>query len=97
MDIIILIFLTIDIGKLAHSKGVNSLRWKIYNVLAFVIAEIIGAVIGVLIFGKDNLVSVFLVGVAFAIGGYYIVKAQLNKLPEYDDLNDDIDHLGKNN
>ncbi len=93
MDLIILIFLTINIGKLAHSKGLKVLRWKIYNVVGFVIAEIIGAIVGIIIFGKDNIISIFLVGLTFAITSYYIIKAQLNKLPDQN-LDDDINNLG---
>ena len=96
MDLIILIFLTIDIGKLAERKGLKTLRWRIYNVVGFVFLEIVGAIVGILLFGKDNLISIFLLGVAFAITSYYIIRTQLNKLPDHDELSDDIDQFGKN-
>ena len=46
-----------------------------------------------MIFGKDNIISVLLVGFAFAISSYFIIKAQLNKLPDHD-FDDDINNLG---
>jgi hypothetical protein len=46
-----------------------------------------------MIFGTNNLVSVVLVGVLFAITSYFIVKAQLNKLPDRD-IDNDINNLG---
>lgn len=96
MDLIILIFLTLDIGKVAQRKGLKTLRWKIYNVVGFIVAEIIGAIAGLMIFGKDNIISIFLVGLAFAISSYYFIKGQLNKLPDHH-FDDDINNLGRNN
>lgn len=94
IEIIVLIFLTRDIGKLAFDKGLKPLTWKIYTVVSWIIAEIIGVIIGVMIFGKDNLISVMLVGLTFAITSYFIIKAQLNKLPDQD-IDDGINNLGR--
>jgi hypothetical protein len=94
LEIIALIFLTKEIGRLAHAKGLKPLTWKIYTVAGWVISEIIGIVIGVMIFGQDNLFSIAMVGIAFAITSYFIIKAQLNKLPDYFD--DDINNIGNN-
>ncbi len=95
LDLIVLFFLTREIGKLAFKKGVKPLTWKIYNIVGWLLAELVGIVIGALIFGLDNLVSVQLVAFAFAITSYFIIKAQLNKLPDQD-LDDDIDRIGRN-
>ncbi|HEY8658897.1 MAG TPA: hypothetical protein VIL78_07655 [Hanamia sp.] len=93
IEIIVLIFLTREIGKLAHDKGLKPRIWKIYTVLGWFITEVIGIVVGVMIFGKDNLFSVILVGLTFAITSYFIIKAQLNKLPDQS-FDDDINNLG---
>lgn len=95
LEIIALIFLTREIGKLAHDKGLKPLTWKIYTVLSWIFAEIIGIIIGVMIFGKDNLFSIVLVGLTFAITSYFIIKAQLNKLPNQG-FDDDINSIGQN-
>lgn len=95
LDLIVLFFLTREIGKLAFRKGLKPLSWKIYNVLGWLGAELIGILIGAAIFGFDNLVSVQLVAFAFAITSYFIIKAQLNKLPDHE-LDDDINNIGSN-
>lgn len=92
LEIIALIFLTKEVGKLAEAKGLKPLTWKIYTIVAWVISEIIGVFVGALIFGTNNLFSVVLIGLTFAITSYFIIKAQLNKLPDYFD--DDINDLG---
>ena len=90
IEIIALIFLTREIGKLAHDKGLKPVTWKIYTIISWIISEIIGIMVGLMIFSKDNLFSIAMVGIAFAITSYFIIKAQLNKLPDYfdDDMND---------
>ena len=92
LEIIALIFLTREIGRIAQDKGLKSLTWKIYTVAGWIVSEIIGIIVGIMIFGKDNIVSIVLVGIAFAITSYFIIKAQLNKLP--DQFNDDINNIG---
>lgn len=94
LDLIILYFLTKEIGKLAHDKGLKPLTWKIYTVVGWLLFEVIGILTGVMIFGTDNLVSVLLLAIAFAITSYFIIKAQLNKLP--DRFDDDINNIGNN-
>lgn len=93
LELIALIFLTREIGKLAEEKGLKPLTWKIYTIISWIITEIIGIIVGVMLFGKDNLFSVVLVGLAFAITSYFIIKAQLNKLPDQN-FDDDINNLG---
>ena len=84
IEIIILIFLTREIGRMAIRKGLKPLTWKIYNVLGWLIFEFIGLLFGLMIFGKDNLITVNLIGIAFAVTSYFLIKMQLNKLPDQD-------------
>ncbi len=83
IEIIILIFLTKEIGKLALSKGLKPATWKIYNVLGWLVFECIGLLAGLVIFGKDNLISVNLIGITFAVTSYFFIKSRLNKLPDH--------------
>ncbi len=87
LEIIALIFITKEIGKLALRKGLPSLRWKIYTILAWVACEFAGIILGIMIFGTNNLFSVVMVGLAGAITGYFIIKSFLTKKP--DATNDD--------
>ncbi len=93
LEIIALIFLTKEIGKIAARKGLKPVTWKIYLVIGWLFSETIGLVFGIMIFGMDNLVSVMLVGITFAISCYYIMKAQLNRLPDQS-FDDDINNIG---
>lgn len=94
LEIIALIFLTRQIGRMAHDKGLKSTTWKLYTVLAWFAGEILGAVLGLMIFGPNNLFSVLLVALAGAITGYYILKLNLDKRPDIT-LDDDINQIGR--
>jgi hypothetical protein len=50
--------------------------------------------VGVMIFGMNNLISVVLLGFAFAITSYFLIKSQLAKLPDRN-IDDDIDNMGR--
>jgi len=93
LEIIALIFLTRQIGRIAHDKGLKSSTWKLYTVLAWFAGEILGAVIGLMIFGPNNIFSVLLVALAGAITGYYILKLNLDKRQDIT-LDDDINQIG---
>ncbi len=93
MDIIILIFLAIKIGKLATSKGLPAGKWKLYLVLAWIAGEFVGAFIGVSIFGADNQVSWILIAIGCALTSYFILYNYLKKLPDVIDDNE-INNIG---
>ena len=88
IEIIILVFLSIKIGKMAKKKSLKRNTWILYTVLSWIGGEIIGVVVGFAIFDKTNIISIMLMGIAVAIGGYFIIKHQLDKIP--DNVDDDI-------
>jgi hypothetical protein len=94
LDLIILFFLTKEIGKLASKKGLKPITWKIYTIISWIASEIVGLVVGIMIFGVNNLVSIILVGIAFAITSYYLIKAQLNRMRDKT-FDDDINNIGR--
>ena len=91
LEIITLIFLTKKIGPLAERKGLKSGTWKLYTVLCWFGAEIIGAVIAVAILGEESILLAVLLGIGCAVGSYFIIKANLNKWP---DIEDEIERIG---
>lgn len=93
LEIIALIFLTKEIGKIAAGKGLKPGVWKLYTVLAWIAGEFVGAVIGILIFGTNNFFSVALVAIAGAVTGYLVLKANLSKRTDL--LDDDINQIGR--
>jgi hypothetical protein len=94
LDIVILYFLTREIGKLAERKGLKAFTWKVYTVVAWILSEILGIIAALMFFTTDNIISIALIGFAFAITSYFFIKAQLNKLPDQGGLDDDIDNIG---
>jgi len=94
LEILALIFLTRDVGKIALKKGLKPGMWKLYAVLAWFAGEIPGIIIGVLLFGIDNLISVELVAVAGALTGFLILRSALLKKP--DTLENEIEQIGNN-
>ena len=94
LEIIILYFLTKKIGVLASTKGLSSGRWKLNLIFAWIVAELLGAFVAVIIFGKDNLFSALLIALACAVSTYYIITNYLNKLPDVVD-EDDVNNIGR--
>lgn len=94
IEVIALIFLCRTNGKLAAQKGLKPAAWKFYTVLAFIGTEILGAVSGVILFGKNNLVGIISVALVSAFGGYLIIKSILDNKPDCPD--EDINRIGVN-
>ena len=94
LEIIILFFLTKKIGLLAASKGLSPGRWKFNLVLAWIVAELLGAVVAIAVFGKDNLFSSLLMAIACATSTYFIISNYLNKLPDVID-EEDLNNIGR--
>ena len=61
--------------------------------MGWIVSEIFGMIVGLMFFSKDNIISIILVGLAFAVSSYFFIKAQLTKLPG-SGLDDDIDNIG---
>ena len=93
-EIIILYYLCKKIGKIALNKGLNAGRWKLYTVLSFLGAEIVGIGFGVALFGQNDLLGLGALGLISAFGGYLIIKVNLDKMP--DTFDDDVDKIGIN-
>jgi hypothetical protein len=92
LEIIALYFLCKQMGQLARQKGQPAGKWKFYTIAGWFIAEILGFIMGVSFFGPSNLIGLMLIGLISAVGGYLIVKAQLEKYP--DEMEDDIEQIG---
>jgi hypothetical protein len=94
LEIIALIFLTRNIGTLAEQKGLKSGPWKLYTVLAWVGAEILGIVIGMAIFGSESIFPAVLLGIGCAVTSYFIIKNTLSNKPDM--YEDEINEIGQN-
>lgn len=92
IEIIALILLAKDFGKVAAQKGLKPGIWKLYMVLSWIAGEIVGGIAGIMMFGTDNFFSVELVAIAGAITGYLIIKKSLINKPDM--MDDDINQIG---
>jgi len=83
IEILILFFLTKNIGVLATSKGVPPGRWKLYTVLGWIFFELVGFLISMAI--VQNILANAFFGMACAFTGYLIPKYLLEKMPNKTD------------
>lgn len=92
IEIIALIFLCMKNGKLAIQKGLKPNTWKWYTVLAWLVTEMVGVILGIALFGQDNLFGIMSLGLVSAFGGYLYIKFILEKKP--DAYDEDINNIG---
>jgi len=93
VEIVALFFLCKRNGLLALQKGLKSGLWQRYTVLAWIVAETIGALFAWGIFGKEDIISTASIGLASAFGGYLFIKSILEKKPDSFDEKD-INSIG---
>ena len=93
IELILLLFLSRNIGALAIKKGLPPGRWKFIMVIAWIIYEIIGMMIWLGLFGTGNLVGLMGFGLACAFGGYLTVRYILENKPD-DKIKEDINRIG---
>jgi hypothetical protein len=91
LEIIALIFLSWNNGKLAVTKGLKSGIWILYTILSWIGFEFTGAVMGILIFGTKNLLPVYFLALASGVLGYFFIRSLLQKKPDTTD--DDINRI----
>ena len=94
MDVFLLIYLAYRISLLAAKKGEPKNKWILTLVIGWVVGELIGVTIGLMIFEKENIFSWALVGLGLALTSYFLIFNKLEKLP--DNSNDDINNIGNN-
>jgi hypothetical protein len=88
IEIILLIFLTRQIGQMAIRRGLKPGGWKFKTVAFWILFEMMGVFTGVIMFGitKENILGVMAFSIACAFGGYLIVRKQLERIPEQESL-----------
>lgn len=84
LEIIAIFYLAGKMGELAERKGQKKGKWKTFTVLGWIGSEIAGIVIGIAVFGSENLAPMLLVGYTFAILSYFAIRQSLQKMPDID-------------
>jgi uncharacterized membrane protein YfcA len=89
IEILAIIYLCRKIGDLAEQKGLRRGLWQFYTVLAWIVGEIIGILLGIIIFqtNPDQLIPLVIPGYALAVASYFVLKAVLSKKPDRVDMN----------
>jgi len=80
LEIIGLYYASKTIGSLAAEKGYSSGLYRFLTFIFWFVFELIGLVIGILIFGQESLLF-YLTGIAGAVGGFFFLKYIVNNLP----------------
>ncbi len=102
VEIIALIFLCKKNGQLALQKGLPAGRWKMFTILYWLLAELLGVLLGVSLFGMPaqpftpgDLMGLSSIGLVSAFGGYLLVRARLENHPDAT-IDEDIDKIDVN-
>ncbi len=82
IEIFAIIYFSRKIGQLAAEKGLSANAWKWKMILAWVAAEIVGIIIGFVLFGSRSLFPAMLVGIGCAISAYYWLHSILSDKPD---------------
>jgi hypothetical protein len=82
IEIIVLLFLCFEINKITQKKQLPQRLWIIRFIVAWILSELLGLFIGLLVFGRDNLFSVSIIGVGFALTAFLMLKEYLQKQPD---------------
>jgi len=82
LEIIALIYLSRKMGELAERKGQKKGLWKLYTVLAWFGAEILGIVLSIILFKTDEMLALLPLGYGFAVGSFFLLKSVLVKKPD---------------
>jgi hypothetical protein len=81
IEIIALIFLTINIVKLAKQKGESPLKWGVRGVMAWLLGEFVGIALIVILVGQE-LLYCMIVGIGMAYLFFLLLKSSLSSKPD---------------
>lgn len=102
IEIIALLFLCKKNGQLALQKGLPVGRWKLYTILYWFLAELLGMLLWVALLGmpaqpftNGDLMGLLSKALLSGFGGYLLVRARLENMPDME-IHDDIDKVDVN-
>jgi len=96
LEIIALILLARQIGRMADRKGQKPGPWKFYMVMAWIVGEIGGMFFAIIAFNKNDYFGLLPFGIMGAVGGYLIVRAILSNKPDKPDEGFDFEKETRN-
>jgi hypothetical protein len=93
LEVIALIFIAKEIKKLALQKGLKPGVWKAYAFICWFVFEIMGFILGMLLFGNGNLWGLIFFALICAFGGFLLIRFLLMQKPDILQ-EDDINRIG---
>ena len=82
LEILLLVFIARTFNKYAKSHGLNNILWSVLGVVSYIVGEIIGIVIMIVVDpgSLDNILMVYVYGLPLAaicvFSMYYLMKSQ---------------------
>ena len=69
LEIIVVIFMVRSIGKIVHEKGGKAWGYQLLLIVLWLLGELIGAIIGALVVGGDNILVMWIFALVGALAG----------------------------
>ncbi len=79
-ELIALYFIFREAGRLAVEKGYSSIRWRIQDLIAWFLGEMVGMLI-VMTYFPDQLITMLIIGISMAYLAYLLLKQYWATLP----------------
>jgi hypothetical protein len=70
-----------NIAEIAKEKGYSGGLWRFFAIISWLFFEFIGAVIGILLFGEDAGLLLYIPALIGAILGIYLVRMLIQNKP----------------
>jgi hypothetical protein len=94
IEIISLVFFSRRLRPLISRKGESKGKWITLLVISWFVAEFLGVLIGLFIFGEDNIAASALTAYIFAFASAYMIRAILYNKPDSQTYEQLIDQIG---
>jgi positive regulator of sigma E activity len=89
LEIIGIYFASRTIGELASSKGYSSGLYRFLTFLFWFVFEVVGAVIGLLLFGNEGFLF-YIFALVGAVCGFLLLKTIVNRLPNKNTFEEEV-------
>jgi hypothetical protein len=82
LEIIAIVLLSQQMGKMAERKGQKKGTWILFTVLGWIIGEVIGILIAISAFNAEDYIAMLPMALLGAVTGYFVVRMILSRMPD---------------
>ncbi len=90
IEIIAMYLTSKNIAEIAKDKGYSKSLWRLLAILAWIIFEFIGVVLGLIILGEEGGLMIYLFALLGALLGVFVVRKILDSRPNVKDNSDTL-------